>query len=505
MSNIPFQRYIDIISGVGGSPGVAQRSLTYRGISTASILGPGNLAEFTSADDVGTFFGTTTEEYRRAVQYFGFISKNITKAPMMSFYGWAQTDTPARIFGVTGNYSLPTFSGISDGSIALTLGGITATAVGIDTTGATDLAGAAAIIQAAIRATNADPDWTGAAFIYDAVSKRFILRGGVAGDDTVAIHPSLSGTDLSPLIGFTALARYNDGAVATSITDTLTAMDNSSNNFGSFSFMVYESLVEADYVEAATWNDTKNNMYMFLVGAADDVDAVSYAAALLPYSGAALSLASWDDQKYTEMFPGILMATTDYLRRNSVKNYEYQRYAAFPATVFDNTVANVFDAARINYMGQTQQAGAPIVFFQQGYLMGEETDALDMGVYSNEMWLKDAIAVVLMALLLSEEQVPANTAGVNSCLAVIQSVIDLGLFNGVISVGKEYDAIQKQYISSITGDPNAWYQVQSQGYWIEGRIETYVESSVTKYKFVYTLVYGKGDSIRKVTGSNILI
>lgn len=505
MSNIPFTRYIDIVSGVGGSPGVAQRSLTYRGISTASILGPGNLAEFSNADDVGTFFGTASEEYARAVQYFSFIAKNITKAQMISFYGWAQTDTAARIFGVVGNYALSQFSSIANGSVNLTLHGINHTVTGIDLTAAVDLAGVAAAITTAIDAADADAFWVGSTVSYDAPNKRFILRSGSVGTCNVSIAPALTGTDLSPLLGWTASARYNAGAAAQSVTDMLIAMDNSSNNFGSFSFMVYEACTNQNYVDAATWNKSKNNMYMFLVGAANDTDVQTLAPLLLPLGGTALTLASWGVKAYTELFPGILLATTNYLRRNAVKNYEYQQYLEFPATVFDNATANVYDAARINYMGQTQQAGAPIVFFQQGYLMGGTTDAVDMGVYGNEMWLKDAIAVVLMALLLSEEQVPADTAGSNACLAVIQSVIDLALFNGTIEVGKNYDIIQKQYIGTITGDPNAWYQVQSQGYWIEGHIETYVESSVTKYKFVYTLVYGKGDSIRKVSGTNILI
>ena len=79
------------------------------------------------------------------------------------------------------------------------------------------------------------------------------------------------------------------------------------------------------------------------------------------------------------------------------------------------------------HIGRTQTAGQNIDFYQRGYLCGGATDPLDMGVYANEMWLKDAIAASVMTLLLSVAKISANTQGRAQLLAQIQSVIQQAL------------------------------------------------------------------------------
>jgi hypothetical protein len=60
------KRYVDITSGVGGGAGVRTRQLILRIITTNTLLAPGQIKEFETADDVLTFFGDSSEEYKRA-------------------------------------------------------------------------------------------------------------------------------------------------------------------------------------------------------------------------------------------------------------------------------------------------------------------------------------------------------------------------------------------------------------------------------------------------------
>lgn len=379
---ISFTKYVDITSGVGGSGGVRQRDLIGRIFTTNTALAVGTIVEVTTLADVATLFGTTSEEYKRASFYFGWVSKNISSPTKLSFARW-------------------------------------------------------------------------------------------------------------------------DDATPETITAALTASTESNNNFGSFCFTTTAALSLLEVTEAATWNDAQNNMFHYCV-ATTAANASAWSTALIGLSGVSLTLDEIADE-YHEMIPMIILAATNYTKRNAVQNYMFQQFTATP-TVMTTALSTTYDNARVNYYGRTQTAGQSIDFYQRGVMMGLVTDATDMNTYANEQWLKDAAGSAIMSLLLSMPKVSANETGRAQLLSVIQSVIDSALFNGVISVGKTLDTTQKVYITSITGDDLAWHQVQAIGYWVDCSLKSYVTTdSRTEWKAVYTLLYAKDNIIRSVEGTHTLI
>ncbi len=375
-------KYVNITSGVGGGAGVAQRSFAGRLFTTNSLLSTGQVKEFTTLADVGTFFGTTSGEYLRAEFYFGYVSKNITSPQMLSFSMWTNT-----------------------------------------------------------------------------------------------------------------------GAGIETITETLTSSAQTSNNFGSFAFI--NDLTEAEIIEAATWNNAQNFMFIFCQGTSSAL-ATAYSAALIGFSGTALTLSPISTE-HPELCPMILLAATDYSKVNSVINYMFNEFNLTPS-VTDTTTSNSYDVLRVNYYGSTQTAGQTISFFQRGLLMGGSTAATDMNTYANEMWLKDDIGSQIMSLLLSVGKVSANAGGRAQLLTTIQAVIQAAVNNGTISIGKTLSTIQQLFITQQTNNPKAYLQVQSIGYWVDAVIESYVTTGGrTEYKAVYTLIYAKDDIIRAVSGTHELI
>lgn len=83
--SIPFNRYVSIVSGVGGGAGVRQRDLILRLFTSSPLVSPDVVLEFSNATDVGTFFGTSSEEFRRASAYFGYVSPAISQPKRISF------------------------------------------------------------------------------------------------------------------------------------------------------------------------------------------------------------------------------------------------------------------------------------------------------------------------------------------------------------------------------------------------------------------------------------
>ena len=110
-------------------------------------------------------------------------------------------------------------------------------------------------IQTAIQAhTAGGADWTSATVAYVASptqggQPQFVLTGGVAGPEAVAIAAAASGTDLGPLLGWlNAGAIVGQGSAVETITATLNNTVNVSNNFGSLLFMPYNTTLNTSQV-----------------------------------------------------------------------------------------------------------------------------------------------------------------------------------------------------------------------------------------------------------------
>lgn len=164
-------------------------------------------------------------------------------------------------------------------------------------------------------------------------------------------------------------------------------------------------------------------------------------------------------------------------------------------------MSRTLDGLNINYNGQTQKAGSKIEFYQDGFL----ADGTDMAVYANEIWLKDAMSTEILNLEIAVDKIPANIDGIGQVAGILQGVINEALNNGVISVGKELTNTQKAYITQLTGDNTSWQSVQLNGYILDVELAQNVVNGTTRYIAEYTLIYSKGDSIRKVEGRHILI
>ncbi len=83
---INFIKYVDIKSGVGAGASVARVEPILRIISSNALIPTSTVVEFDTASEVGSYFGTSSEEYRRASFYFGFVSKSITSPNKITFY-----------------------------------------------------------------------------------------------------------------------------------------------------------------------------------------------------------------------------------------------------------------------------------------------------------------------------------------------------------------------------------------------------------------------------------
>ena len=164
---ISSSRYVNIVSGVGANSVIPARQLIGRLFTDNALLPPQSYKQFSSAAEVGAYFGLSSNEYLRALFYFTWVSKNITQANLISFARWVDEAVAGVIYGIQAAYVLSTFTAVTSGSLNLTIGGTTFQLTGINLSAASSLSVVASDIQTAIQAhTAGGTDWTSATVQY---------------------------------------------------------------------------------------------------------------------------------------------------------------------------------------------------------------------------------------------------------------------------------------------------------------------------------------------------
>lgn len=494
---IPQTKYVNIISAVGGTSQVSQRDLIGRVFTANALVPTGAIVEFSGGSNaaltaVGNYFGITSDEYKFAQKYFGYISRKGTTPQKISFAPHTTEATSARLYGAVKSTPLSALTVLTNADITFKADTTTYALSGLNFSSATSFADIAEIVQTALDTVEDNT----AEFIYDSQLYRFVFSTIATGAEHTVEYATGS---LASLFG---MNEGNNGAIlseSSAATTALKALTDSvelSNNFFAFTFLTSTTGEETDI---AAWVKAQNVRYMWSKGVTTS-NAGTMASTLVDYDGVALTLDI--NNEHAEFLPMAVAAAINYDNANASVDYMYQQASGITPSVSSDTDANAYDAIRVNYYGATQQAGNLISFYQNGVLMGGITS---MGVYTNEAWLKDAISTNLLNLRLSLDALPANTTGLAYVKLSIQEIIERALFNGTISVGKTLDTTQKAYVSQLTGDARAWQDIQSVGYWLTASMNKYTENNVEKYKVTYLLVYAKGDSINFVDGRDIMI
>lgn len=492
--SISIERYVSITSGVAGAQAVAQRELVGLRFSTNPKVPVGSHVVVANADDALDYFGASSDEYKFAVQYFGYTSPAPASKPeKLRFAAHVDAARPARIYGEDVATTLGELQAITTGELTITLAGVTQTISPIDLSAQISFAGIVSELTTKISAV-----FPGSSVDFDALSGTFNLTTGSIGTADI----SVTSTALSELLGWGAGAILSPGSAVLSPLESLQAAEQVTDSFGSFSFGA--TLTTAEIVEVATYNASLNLKYMYLQSVTSaTAQAVSAAALGIPSVGLVLNATAG---QLKEALPQAIMAATNYSRRNATVNYMFRQLGALTADVTTDANANLYDGLRVNYYGETANAGQKIAFFQRGFLCGGATDALDMNVHANEQWLKAYLTARLLSLQLSLGKIPANNQGRGYVLAQVTDAANLAKFNGTILPGKTLTTAQQIAITQMTGDAEAWRDVQINGYWADAAVvERTGEAGVTEYVIQYTLVYSKNDVVRKVQGSHNLI
>lgn len=503
-------KYVDIQSGINRTQLAREKELIARIFTTNDVVAKQEVLEFDNTEDIIKLFGAEADETKIATKYFSFINKYSRSPKKISFArdfsaGFSSYTKAQKTSAPLASFTSMDF-GEASPSIGYTYGNITHSRAPLSTTvfsSCSTLGEVASTIQGWIRTDFASDNVLQSATVtYDSSTNKFKVSSGESGvgeiiklTGNVAGLMGLDWTYDNPII--------SEGAEASSYSQVFEYSYEKNNNFATFMFLdntisASNLATLANYVavnhpsEFVDVIPVTSSNYSTIQGAVGNIDGVS-----LELCGT-----TEDTGKFNFVMPMAITATTDYNKENGTVNYMFNQDNNMAVVVDDDASAEQYDSAKVNYYGRTQQAGQKLAFYQNGVLQG---GFQDQNIYVNEIWLKDALATVFLNYMLSTSNWYANKSGQSIGQGLITDVIDRAKLNGTITTEKEINVDDKVFIYNITSDENAWRQIYQEGYYLMTDIVKVTENNQIKYKFVYTLIYSKGDSIKKVEGYNILV
>ena len=171
-----------ILTGTGSD-------LVFNGLvltKNASLV-TGAATSFASADSVGAFFGTGSDEYKFASIYFGGYQNSQIKPSRLYFY--KQCDDAAAPFvrgaSVTPATALAALKALSSGTFTISLSGASVAVSALDLSGASSLSGAADLLQAALRSAGGESNAAAASatVAFDSQKNAFTVTSGATGEE----------------------------------------------------------------------------------------------------------------------------------------------------------------------------------------------------------------------------------------------------------------------------------------------------------------------------------
>lgn len=428
------QQGLPVQSVINVSVNITPVGAQFANFDTLLMLGASDVIDtlqryrvYTSIADVGVDFGTTTPEYKGAVQFFGQ-----TPQPTLLYIGrWAFTATSGRNRGgplSSNQQQLSNWTSITNGGFKIAIdGGALTNYTGLNFSGATTLQGIAAIIDAAL---------TGATVTWSPSTANFIIESGSTGTGSTigfAVAPT-AGTDISAQLMITSSTGILIGGIAAETpVQAVTLFDGLTLSWYGFMFADNLDLNNNDRQRVAGYIEASANPHLFLTRTNDaaalvsgDTTSIGYMLKQLGYNRTGTF---WTNDSQTA--PAALYGvgfTVDLDAANSEYTLMWKQLAGVAPDPFTGAQALALDANNYTYYPLYNNGVGAV-----------KNGIMASGVFFDEMqgidWQVNRIQTDVFNLMLEVPKVPQTDAGMHQLLTTITGALDAGVNNGLIGPG----------------------------------------------------------------------
>lgn len=492
---IPASRLVNVLPSVlaaGGNP-LSLNAL----LLTANISVPiGTVAEFPSARSVADFFGASSREAQLASIYFAGFDRSSTKPSELLIAQYNSAAVAAYLRG--GSVEGMTLAQLQllSGTLTITINGAPITTGSINLSGATSFSNAAALIQTALNTALAGTTCT-----FNSTLNAFLIKSPTTGAASTIGGATANSFSTGLKLTLVAGAVLSQGADVPVAATFMNAVTDVQQNWASFFTVAQPDL--AGKTAFAEWVQTTSERYVYV---AWDSDATVIAGSA-PDSFGALAVAEewdgiapiYDTTGDIAAFVAGAIASIDYAATQGRITFAGKGQAGLSATITNETAANNAEGNGYNYYAAFATANDLFVNFQRGSTPGAW---VWLDSYVNQIWLTNALQLVLMVALTTYNSIPYNQQGYNILRAVIFDPILAALNAGVIQAGVTLSNSQRAAINTSVGSPNAAGVVETQGWYLDIK-DASPEQRALRASPPMTLYYTDGGSIQNIELSSI--
>lgn len=398
---------------------------------------------FSSADTVGDYFGVDSDEYKAAVIYFNGYNNSFTKPKHIVIARRVSEAIGAYIRGGKYSGTLADLKAITAGTLTINIDGSDVTVSSVDFSACTSLSDVASTLQTALQSELASTTVT-----YSSLTKAFTINSPTTGENsTIAYATGTISTAMNLTLESGAI--LSQGMDAMTATANMAAIKEITQNWVTFT-----TLYTADNTEhlgLSGWASSQGIEYCY-VGHTDD--------ALLLVQGSTTSIADYIkdaengatalvyDNVNVAIFVLGTIASINWERYQGTITTAFKKVDGVPASVTNQTDADLLGAKNVNYMGKFATRNDDFTFFYPGVIFG---DYGFIDTFINTVWLKNVMQVSIMNGLTLAGRVPYNEDGYALIRAWLQDPINRALNNGTIDTGLVLSESQKAQIMHETG------------------------------------------------------
>ena len=428
-------------------------------LTTNALIPAGSVMGFSTADDVGKFFGTTSDEYTVASVYFAGY-KNSFKKPRQIFYG-------SRVNAATGAWlrgskyvgTLAQLQAVTAGTLDLTIDGTAIALTALDFSAATSLSGCATVLQTALSSALASTTCT-----YSSLTGAFQISSPTTGA-TSSITYAEDGT-LATLLGLTQAsgAVLSQGSDALDVPANMASLRGVTENWATFTYLYSAS--DDEILDLSAWASSQGVEYLLVAWSTsstlkNQVDTTSIAYKLGAANAGATTLI-FGDAKYASFIMGTA-ASIDWDRTQGAITFAFKSQDGLVPTIDNATDATVLLQKKCNLYGTYATRNDDFVFLYDSNMFG---DYNFIDPFINTIWFNNSLQVAIMNGLSQSPRVPYNEDGYTLVRSWCQDPINRAKKNGVIDPGVTLSEAQKTELIREAG-LDITSNLQTDGYYLQ--------------------------------------
>ena len=487
---IPLSKDVQINPGVlaAGGNAVDLNGL----ILTQSNYAPvGNVASFSTKEDVAKYFGSASDEYAMAAIYFSGYD-NSTKNPGTLLFA-QYNEAPVSAWLRSGSMSAVTLDQLKlmSGILTITVDGTAETSTNIDLSGANSFAAAADLIESAIGDS--------VVVTFDTTQKAFIITSATTGTGSTISYAS---GDVAANLKLTSStgAVLSQGAVAQNPTDFFIAVLDKTQDWAIFT-TAFECTTE-QHIALAGWASAENYRFAYVAHTEEGSALVSgstetIAYQLLTVNGYANVLPVYGSNIHAASALGYA-ASLDFDRQEGRVPFKFRSVAGLTANVTSSSDYDALIANGYNFYGAYTANNYSTEYWADGAISG---DFKWFDSFCFQIWLNANLSQDAIITLKSNRSIPYNARGKAIIEAGFADTINQGVVFGGIRTGVTLSSAQQsEIINAVGSDISA--SLLAKGWYLYIANPTATQR-VDRTSPSITLWYCDGGCVQKITLASI--